>query len=76
MPHVIVKMAAGRTDAEKGALAQALAQVLMERLSCTEDQISIAVQDIKPGDWKPTVYLPDILGHPELLFKKPNYQLD
>jgi 4-oxalocrotonate tautomerase len=73
MPHVIVKLRAGRSDEQKRALAQAVTDAVMSALGSTEDSVSVAIEDIQPSDWRSQVYEPDILGKPEALFKKPGY---
>ena len=38
-----------------------------------EDAVSVAVEDVEPGDWAEKVYRPDILGNWDKLHKKPRY---
>ena len=73
MPHVILKMYAGRTDEQKRRLADALAKAVMSAGGASEDSISVAIEDVAPADWFAKVYEPDIAGKPELIFKKPGY---
>jgi 4-oxalocrotonate tautomerase len=45
----------------------------MAGANCAEQAVSVAIEDIEPQDWVEQVYRPDILGHPDKLFKKPGY---
>lgn len=73
MPHVLLKLASGRTDAQKTAIAGALTQALIATAGCTEDDVSVAIEDVDPKQWVEAVYKPDILGKPGTLFKQPGY---
>ncbi|WP_417725116.1 tautomerase family protein [Salipiger sp.] len=76
MPHLILKVAAGWTDAQKTSVAEALTKVIEDKLGYKPDLISVAVEDIPEGTWKHRVYIPEIACHPELIFKKPGYHYD
>jgi 4-oxalocrotonate tautomerase len=73
MPHVIVKMYAGRANAEKKALAEQITQAVMKTLGYGADSVSVSVEDIEPQDWTEKVYRPDIAEKPNQLYKKPGY---
>ena len=73
MPHVIVKMLAGRTPELKQRLADRITQDLVTTLRIDENSISVAIEDVAPGDWTEQVYKPDIAGHRDQLFKEPGY---
>jgi 4-oxalocrotonate tautomerase len=73
MPHVIVKLYAGRSDQQKTRLADEITKAVMKTLNHGEEAVSVAVQDIAPDDWVEKVYKPDILGKPGLIYKKPGY---
>jgi 4-oxalocrotonate tautomerase len=74
MPHLIVKMYAGRSATQKQALADALTQAVTKTLGYGEDAVSVSIEDIAPKDWTEKVYKPDIAERPHLLFKKPSYE--
>lgn len=74
MPHVIVKMFAGRNEADKKRLADAVANAVMNSLGTSESSISVAIEDVSPDEWMSKVYEPDILGEPVRIFKKPGYK--
>jgi 4-oxalocrotonate tautomerase len=73
MPHVIVKMYAGRPASEKKALAEAITRAVMKTLGYVADSVSVGIEDVTPSDWAEHVYKPDIIGKSETLFKTPGY---
>jgi 4-oxalocrotonate tautomerase len=73
MPHVIVKLYAGRSDQQKTELAEAITKSVMTALNHDEDAVSVGIEDIWPDDWVEKVFKPDILGRPKTIFKKPGY---
>jgi 4-oxalocrotonate tautomerase len=73
MPHVVVKLYAGRSDKQKAELAEAITKAVMTTLNHGEDAVSVGVEDIRPDDWVEKVFKPDILGKPKTIFKKPGY---
>jgi len=75
MPHVIVKLWPGKTEAQKTRLAQAIAKDVIEILHYGEHSVSVAMEEIKPQDWVEKVYRPDIVNQPEKIYKKPGYTM-
>jgi len=73
MPHVIVKMYAGRSDEQKQALADAVTKAVTTTLNYGEESVSVAIEDVPPERWVEDVYKPDIHGRSSTLFKKPGY---
>ena len=73
MPHVSVKLYPGRPDDQKAELARAIAKDVITILRCGEESVSVAIEDVPPGDWVEKVYKPEIAGKPDKLFKKPGY---
>jgi 4-oxalocrotonate tautomerase len=73
MPHVIVKLYAGRSDKQKTELAEAITRSVMATLNHDADAVSVGIEDIRPDDWVEKVFKPDILGKPKTIFKKPGY---
>ena len=74
MPHVVVKMYAGLSEAEKARIAEALVQAMMTAAGSTEASLSVAIEDVAPADWVERVYKPEILGRAETLVKQPGYK--
>jgi 4-oxalocrotonate tautomerase len=72
MPHVIVKLYAGRSEQEKADLADEIAKALRTVLKSDDKSISVGIEDVEPKDWAEQVYRPDILDN-QTLYKKPGY---
>jgi 4-oxalocrotonate tautomerase len=73
MPHVIVKMYPGRSEQQKAQLTEALVKDVMAIAKVGEEAVSVAIEEVKPGDWPDMVHKPDILNSPGKLYKKPGY---
>jgi len=73
MPHVIVKLLSGRSQARKARIADEVTKAIMASTGNGADSVSVAIEDVEPGDWVETVYKPDIIGKPDKLYKKPGY---
>ena len=73
MPHIIVKLAQGRSEAVKQELADRLAVTMMEILAIDTEAISVAVEDVPADNWMQQVYGPDIEAAAERLLKRPGY---
>jgi len=75
MPHVIVKLWPGKSEAQKSLLAERIAQDIMDVLDYGGESVSVAMEEIEARDWAEKVYTPDILNKPAQLYKKPGYDL-
>ncbi|HEX2946479.1 MAG TPA: tautomerase family protein [Clostridia bacterium] len=73
MPHVIVKMYKGRSEALKKDMAEKVTKAITESLSVNESSVSIAIEEFETENWDKEVYEPDIIGKSETLYKKPGY---
>ncbi|HZP79072.1 MAG TPA: tautomerase family protein [Pseudolabrys sp.] len=73
MPHIIVKMHSGRSDADKARLADELSKALKSVLNSPDAAISVGIEDVDPKDWAEKVYRPDIQGKPATIYRKPGY---
>ncbi|MFC7738656.1 tautomerase family protein [Roseomonas sp. GCM10028921] len=73
MPHVIIKLAAGRTDQRKARIAEEVMTAIMASTGNGEAVVSVSIEDIQPADWAEAVYRPEIFGKPDTLYKKPGY---
>lgn len=73
MPHVILKMVAGRTEQQKRALCEALTRAVTASLGCGDDLVSVAIEDVEDADWMAKVYVPDIEQRPATIYKAPGY---
>ncbi|MFP3549710.1 tautomerase family protein [Paraburkholderia sp. SIMBA_049] len=75
MPHVIVKLWPGESELQKERLAEAIANDVQSVFGYAEKTISVAFEEIASSEWREKVYQPDIVGHPERLYKKPGYTM-
>ena len=75
MPHVIVKLWPGQSEAQKRRLAERIAQDVMDVLGYGEESVSVAMEEVEARDWAEKVYKPDIASKPEQLYKRPGYDL-
>ena len=73
MPHVIVKLYPGRSEQQKQRLAAEIAQAVKDTVDAGDASISVAIEEVSPGDWAEQVYKPDIVAKPETIYKKPGY---
>jgi 4-oxalocrotonate tautomerase len=73
MPHVIVKLWPGKSEAQKTRLAEAITKNVTDILHYGEVSVSVAMEEIKPKDWAAKVYGPDIKENQDNLYKKPGY---
>ena len=73
MPHVIIKLYPGRTDAQKKQLAGEIVKDVAAIAKCEEKSISVAFEEVDPQDWVEKVYKPDIVENKDLLYKEPAY---
>jgi 4-oxalocrotonate tautomerase len=73
MPHVIVKLWPGKSEQQKTQLAEAITKNVMEILHYGEESVSVAMEEVKPGEWAQKVYRPDIMKNVSKLYKKPGY---
>jgi len=73
MPHVIIKLQSGRSAAQKTRIANEVTRALVVSAECTEDAVSVGIEDVEQKDWGETVYRPDILGKTNTIYKQPGY---
>ena len=73
MPHVIVKLWPGKSEAQKARLAEAITRDVMDVLGYGQESVSVAMEEVEPQDWAEKVYKPDIVNKPEQLYKRPGY---
>jgi 4-oxalocrotonate tautomerase len=73
MPHVILKLIAGRTEQQKAGIAEELTKAVMATTGNGKDAVSVSIEDVESSDWAEAAYRPEILGKPGTLYKKPGY---
>jgi 4-oxalocrotonate tautomerase len=75
MPHAIVKLMPGRSEAQKTRLSETIAQDMIDVLCTGEESVSVAFEEITSSDWAKQVYQPDIKTKWHTLYKKPGYTM-
>ena len=75
MPHIIVKLIAGKSEQQKTRLVEEIVKAVMEVLNYNEGAVSVALEEIKRDEWAEKVYQPDIVNQLEKLYKKPGYTM-
>lgn len=73
MPHVIVKLWPGKTEAQKKRLAEAITKDVMEILHYGAESVSVAMEEVKANEWAEKVYRADIQKNWKALYKEPGY---
>lgn len=71
--HVVVKPAPGSSEEKRNQLAEEIVKDVMRILDRKEEVISVALEEVDPEDWTDKVYIPDIQGKWNLLYKRPGY---
>lgn len=75
MPHVIVKLWPGKSEAQKARLADAITKSVMSILNYGDESVSVAFEEIASKHWAEKVFKPDIQAKWKTLYKKPGYDL-
>ena len=73
MPHVIVKLWPGKSEQQKTRLVEAITKDVMNILHYGEESVSVAMEEIKPGEWAEKVYRAELNDNLDKLYKKPRY---
>ena len=74
MPHVIVKLALGRSEQQKRKLVEGVTQAVMTSLGLGDDSVSVSLEEIAPSEWTEKVFTPDIINGLGKLYKRPGYK--
>jgi 4-oxalocrotonate tautomerase len=73
MPHLVVKLASGRSDADKARLGERLTQAVQDALGYGPESVSIVLDEIPMSEWMSKVYEPEIVPIADQLLKRPGY---
>ncbi|HCY84836.1 MAG TPA: 4-oxalocrotonate tautomerase [Desulfobacteraceae bacterium] len=73
MPHIIVKLYEGKSDALKKELAQKIVKDVVKVTECREAAVSVAFEEFTPDDWPEQVFRPDIMEGKGELLVSPGY---
>ena len=73
MPHIEVKMLAGRTEEQKKKLAAALVKALTQELHCSDHYVTCTIEDYDARAWQ-DVFKTEIEDKPQsVVYKKAKY---
>jgi 4-oxalocrotonate tautomerase len=75
MPHVIVKLWPGKSEAQKQRLADAITSDVMRVLDYGDESVSVAIEEVAADELAEKVYRRDITGNAKHLYKKPGYSM-
>lgn len=73
MPHVIVKLWPGKSEAQKRELSDAIVRNVTSILGYGDESVSVGFEEVPPGEWQTRVYGPDIQNQWGTLTKQPGY---
>src|SRR5271166_1760130 len=62
MPHVVVKLASGRSEQQKAKIAEEVTKAVMATANVAEESVSVSIEDVERSEWVEKVYKPDIIG--------------
>jgi 4-oxalocrotonate tautomerase len=57
MPHVIVKLWPGKSEAQKTRLAEAITKSVMDMLHYGDESVSVALEEVSTRDWAEKVFI-------------------
>jgi 4-oxalocrotonate tautomerase len=73
MPHVVVKLWPGKSEAQKQALSDAIVRDVTGILHYGDESVSVCFEEVAAADWQAQVYGPDIEDRWDTLTKRPGY---
>lgn len=74
MPHVVVKLWPGPSEAKKQELADRITRALIDSIGTADESVSIAIEEVPSSRWMTEVYRPDIEPNMARLYKRPGYE--
>ena len=72
MPHISIKMLAGRSEEQKKKAAEAVKNARAESLGMSDHYITATIEDFSPEEWQ-TVFKEEITDKPDKVYVKPQY---
>lgn len=75
MPHIIVKLWPGKSEAQKQEMTDKIVQAVTSALGYGEESVSVALEEISAAHWKAQVYDSDVINGVGVLYKKPGYTM-
>jgi 4-oxalocrotonate tautomerase len=75
MPHIVVKIAPGKTQEQKQQFTEAVVHGVKSIFGYDEDAVSLIFEEVAPDAWKSQVYEPEIIPKWAELSKRPGYEM-
>ncbi|MBQ9382609.1 MAG: tautomerase family protein [Ruminiclostridium sp.] len=73
MPHIGIKMLAGRSEEQKKKAAEAVKNALVEALGMGSDHyVTCTIEDFDANEWQ-TVFKQEVTDKPDKVYVKPKY---
>ena len=72
MPHIGIKMLAGRSEEQKKKAAEAVTKALAESLGMSDHYITLTIEDYSPEEWQ-TVFKEEVTDKPDKVYVTPKY---
>ena len=72
MPHIGIKMLAGRTEEQKAKAAEAVKNALAQSLGMGDHYITVTIEDFNAQEWQ-DVFKTEITDKPDKVYVKPKY---
>lgn len=73
MPHISVKIIAGRSERQKKMPGDQVVNDVMNIAGCDEKSVSVSIIEIDQEDWPEDVCKHEILSNWSTLYNKPGY---
>lgn len=72
MPHIGIKMLAGRSEEQKKKAAEAVKNALAESLGMSDHYITCTIEDFSAQEWQ-EVFKNEVTDKPDKVYVKPKY---
>jgi 4-oxalocrotonate tautomerase len=73
MPHIVVKLWPGKSEAQKRELSDAIVRDVTRILHYGDESVSVGFEEVAAAEWQSRVYGPDIESRWDTLTKRPGY---
>jgi len=72
MPHIAIKMLAGRSEEQKRKAAEAVTKALAESLGMSDHYITLTIEDFSAEEWQ-TVFREEVTDKSDKVYITPKY---
>lgn len=72
MPHIGIKMLAGRNEEQKKKAAEAVKNALAQSLGMSDHYITVTIEDFSAQEWQ-DVFKTEITEKPDKVYVQPKY---